>query len=705
MLPSTLEAPDYYTKFVPHADRIDLDKPVFHSLVVDPKLPEEKKAAKLAAEDVTKQLIGYEPPAYYQADEFLVSPEMRLHPIEIEARILREAMRDRWCEESKYGELCYIHGLRLIHQMLPQLDITPSLADLAYLSMGAFGHDIKGIHSIGAQSMLKSYSSRLLSFMYQKVFNGQHYLITSTPTKEGSKDTTFGDIKEIFRLICYAHPHQSKGTSGTWLWPDAEASQQEHLYFQADKGDKGGWFENRALKRKVKGAKGAKGEEGEESTDTGIQEVDIDEVNEIENIGKFVENLSNMRGNAQFQLRTSQNPELETDSGGFLCEPQMWGDWGYSSFDEIRDADPIIWPTKEGDMVYRFDGHRCLNIILGKTIYPYMFNERRRARLERVHGQSSAVYQSQGRAMFSGESSSNKLLSISQLKSSRYDDQFFTIANIKGMAMGIDPAHSGGGDKAIISVLQWGDCIVRHPDGQQDRKRLLLAEEPLVWVKQINNFVWDPHGGEHNNWWDKFVAVGGDVNALTVGAPVTYEQQIAIEAAILQRRLGIPKKNVWFDFSMRMSMPDAMRATMGYEPVGIDANTKVRGHALKFTNQNTMERARSATQECILLMADVIQSKNLRVSERALSGYNTAFHQICRRGVNEKLKGNPPQDKRAYMAANGNKSPNEMDATSIAIGAAYAGGFRAESDVKPSIKQSIKQRILRPKPQLFFKSK
>ena len=506
-------------------------------------------------------------------------------------------------------------------------------------------------------------------------------------------------------MICYSHPHPNEkvGDNGTWLWPDADVSQQEHLYFQKDKGEKGGWMENRALKRKIKGAKGAKDEQGKESTRVGIQEVDIDEVNEIENIGRFVENLSNMRGNPQFQLRTSQNPELETDSGGFLCEPQMWGNWGFSSYDEVRDADPIIWPTKEGDIVYRFDGHRCLNIMLGKTIYPYMFDERRRARLERVHGQNSAVYQSQARAMFSGESSSDKLLSMSQLKSSRYDDQNFVIRSVKGMSMGVDPAHSGRGDKAVMAILEWADCIIRHPDGQQDRKILLLAEHPLVWIKNVNNFTWDPHGGEHNDWWEKFVAVGGDVNYLTVGAPVTYEQQIAITMALYQRRLGVPKKNIWFDFSMRVGMPDAIRATLGYEPVGIDATSKPRGHKLQFTNQNTMDRARSATQEAILLMADVVQSKNFRVSEKAMSGYQTAFHQMTRRGVDKRLKGNPPVSKKIYMSENGNQSPNESDAASLAIGAAYANGFRAENDVKESIiKKTANLLPLRPKAKLWF---
>lgn len=706
-----MEAPEYYVNFVPHAERIDLNKPVFEPLVIRPLTDEEMTNCQLAADDVTSQIIGYGKPDYYSNDEFKVEGG-RLHDVLIETRILQGMMRDNWWKESRFGELGYMHFLRLIKALVPQIDITPSLADLAYLSIGAFGLDVKGIHSIGAQSMLKSYSSRLLSFGYQKIFGSQHYTITSTPTKEGAKDTAFGDIKEIFRMICYSHPHESEkiGDNGTWIWPEADVSQQENLYFQQDKGDKGGRMENRSLKRKIKGAKGAKDKAGNESTRVGVQEVDVDEINLVENIGLFLDNLSNMRGNPQFQIRTSQNPELENDSGGFLCEPKKWGSWGYSSYEEVRNADPVIWPTKEKDIVYRFDGHRCLNIIHGKTIYHYMFDERRRERLESVNGENSPVYQSQARAMFSGETSRNSLLSVSDLQSSKWDSDHFNILNIKGMSMGVDPAHSGIGDQAVISILAWGDCIIRNPDDTQSKQRVIIADFPLVYVKNRNNFKWDPQGihkeGKHkNDWWDQFVEVGGDVNALTVGAPVKYEQQIAIEMARLQKRFGIPKKNIWFDFSMCEEMGVSVRSILGYEPVGVDARIEPRGHTLLATGQSTKDRARSVTQENILLLADTLKMKRLRVKKESggRSNYGKAFRQLTNRGVNPNLKGNPPESKKEYMKHNGSNSPDEMDAVSLAIGAAYAGGFRAESDVKESIiKKTANLLPLRPKAKLWF---
>ena len=701
-----MEAPEYYVNFVPHADRIDLDKPVFHRLVVHPQTDEEIANARLAADEVTAQLIGRETPWYYSQPEFLVEGG-RMHAVLIERQILQGLMRDNWWKESRYGDLGYIHGLRLIKAMAPQVDITPSLADLAYLSDGAFGHDIKGIHSVGAQNMLKSYSSRLISMKNQFVFGKTHYTITSTPTKEAAKDTAFGDVKEIFDLICEDNPLITEDgqivNGATWLWDEADVSQSSHIYFFREKGEKGGWMENRALKRKIKGAKGAKSE-----MRVGIQEVDIDEINEVENISKFTDNLANMRGNPQFQLRTSQNPESETDSGGILCSPRMWGNWGYSSYDEVRAADPIIWPTDKFDIVYRFDGHRCLNILLGKTVYPYMFDVKRRDKLERENGENSSVYWSQARAMFSGESSNDKLLSMSQFQSSRWSDEHFTISKIHGMSMGIDPAHSGGGDKAVISVLMWADTIVRHPDGQQEKKRMIIADHPLISVVYRNNFKWDPHGADktgdlENDWWAKFVAAGGDINSLTIGGPVTYEQQICIEAATIANRLGIPRKNIWFDFSMRAGMVTAVRSVLGYEPVGIDASEKPRGFNLQFTGKSTIDRARSATQECILLMVDVVQMKKFRVRERAHSMYRTALEQLTRRGVNHRLKGNPPESKNDYMAHNGNKSPNESDAVSLAIGAAYSAGFRAESDLKESVIKKAANRLpLRAKHKLWF---
>ena len=309
-----MEAPKYYTEFVPHAERINLDKPVFHRLASHPSTDEEVELARLAAEDVTHQLIGYGTPDYYNNPEFRIEGG-RKHALLIEIQILQGMMRDNWHKKSQYGVPGYVHGLRLAHALIPQIDITPSTADYFYLSMGAFGHRVKGLHLIGAQNMGKSFSGKIASLCFQAIFRNKHYLITSTPTMKGSKDTAFGDIKELFNYICEAHPHEDPniGTGGTWVFPEADVSQQDHIYFQKEKGQKGGWFENRALKKKIKGAKGA-----ESDTRVGIQEVDIDEVNEVENVGKFTENLSNMAGNPQFILRTSQNPEQETDSGGWL---------------------------------------------------------------------------------------------------------------------------------------------------------------------------------------------------------------------------------------------------------------------------------------------------------------------------------------------------------------------------------------------------
>ena len=264
-----------------------------------------------------------------------------------------------------------------------------------------------------------------------------------------------------------------------------------------------------------------------------------DEVNNIDNFERFKKDLPNASKQAYFQLHTTQNPLDENDEGVQMCEPKVWLEWGSSTFREVRQEDSLIWPTVHSGIAYRFDGLRSVNIQLGKTVYPYLFNVIKHDQTVEDYGRESPQYLSQVRAMFAGQEVQSTLLSRSKLAASRCEEEWFTVHRVNGRILSCDPAHTGLKDKAIITSAIWADCIIQNVDGTQEEKELLIFQKYPESVKNMQGFYWEPT----NEMLQRYIDAGGKINSLTLETPVTYEQQIALHMAERCRREGIPYRS------------------------------------------------------------------------------------------------------------------------------------------------------------------
>lgn len=660
---------DYFRDFVPHIEKINFEDPIFEGLVDVPTSSKHFKHCQLAANNISRQILELpENNRFDYWDEY-----EGMEPLDIELLILREQMRDRWAEVSKHGRPCYLHGLTALKLMFPDTDITPSLADVTYLSMGMFQHRRKYLNLIGSMDAGKSSSTARLAWLYAAIDSENFFAITATPTVKSASMTIFGDMTELYEELSESHPADEifDGQPRPYLFPKSKNHADRQIaLFPGALNKKGGWMIHRSLKSGGIGI-GAKGKG--KDTRFGVGLYIADEVNNIDNFERFKKDLPNASKQGYFQLHTTQNPLDPTDEGGQMCEPKQWLDWGVATFKEVREDDSLIWPTVNSGIAYRFDGLRSVNLVLGKTVYPYLFNKIKHDQTVEDYGKESPQYMSQVRAMFHGQDVQSTLLSRSKLAASRHEDEWFTLHNVKGRVLSCDPAHTGLKDKAVITSALWGDALVENVDGSQEITELLIFQEYQLSVKNLLGFYWD----NESDFFQRFLNVGGKANALTMGTMVTYEQQIALAMAERAVKEGCPFRNVFYDSSMRPDMVSAVNQCMGFEPVAMPLIDKPVGFQLIDTRKNTVDRCRNVNEEALFLAADVVAGKAVR------GGNNIplALRQISMRRIDMSKPHHPPEKKIDFKDRNGGQSPDHGDSFAYLVWGAYLRGFRAESTI------------------------
>ena len=664
---------------------LNFNRPVFDKLSKKkPATDEEYDNCEAAANEITCQILKLYDPFYRRVTpKYWSLPEFEgLSPLQIEIKILRDHRRANYAYNSKYGVPAYLHGLRAMKMIFPKTHITPVLADIVHLTFLGYTHGIKYLHLLGSMDAGKSSSTARIIFLFMLIDVRNSFSIVATPLVESANMTIFGDVTELFEQICEAHPlnKDSMTNDATILFPEAKSTMDRRLNFtRAAKTDKGGWIAHRSLKKEGVGI-GSKGKGSDSRFGHGV--FVFDEINKAESFN-FEKDLANVAGQDWFQMHSTQNPWDEQDLGGRLTTPKMLNGWGYSSFDEIRKEQPIIWPTVRKGIAYRINGLDAVNMVLGKIVYSWQFNQSKHDYIIDSYGKESPEFCSQVLGMYPGGDVDMRLLSQSKLAASRHDDEIgYTLKAVEATVMFCDPAHTGSGDKAVIGTSVFGPAVVTNTDGTQEEKPLFVKKKPMEHVKFINNLKWTGDPTPEHTTELMFIEVGGDINDVTIGAPITYEQQIVIRMAERARDEGIPYKNIGFDYSMRPEMLEAVRLILGQAPVAFDYNTKAIGYHLQSSNENTADRFTrpgGRTDELLYLTADLFRSKQVRGGQ-----YMTmACLQMCQTRVDKDKPWKPAEKKKDFKARNENKSPDERDTLAGEVGMAYLRGFRAEVNAVP----------------------
>lgn len=679
----TNTAPKYFTKFKPHVDRLNLNKKVFKRLKRVPKTNKDIRRCKKAALDITNQILKIPKNRRFPYWNTKIYTEFKgMTPLEIELKILKDHMRDNYAFKTKYGRLPYLHALTALSIMLPHRDITPTLADQMYLSMGMFSYGRKRLISNGAMNSGKTSFGVAAGVLYPAIDQENNFIICGCPYEKSAKSTIFGDYVNMYKSVADALPINKEdrvgGNSASSLFPFCNIKEGKLISLQKLT-TKGGWIEYRTLKSEGV-AQGMKGNSSDKRETIGIFQ--IDELPLVKNIGKFESDTANVQRQRFFQLQAFQNPEDETDAGGQMSQPKKWGDWGWSDFNELRKDQPDIWPSEKSGIVYRLPAHKQINVILGKVVYDYLTTQSDIDGIIEDHGKDSREYWSQILAMYPGGGMSNTLLTTSDVTGSKMEVDDYTILRENFKAVGVDPSETELGDNAIITVAKSCECLIRYIDGSTERKNLIIPYSPYegysgqIRVSHVNNFTWQPicHNGEVNRFWDRYVAVGGEIKHLTLGAEISYPEQIFLTVAEICKKEGIPLKNVVYDGSCRANMGKAATLMMGHAPTAIPLRDKPIGFQLQARNQNTDTFCKNVNSEALYAGADVIASKQVRDVSGIL---RLASLQLCRRKIVSLTK--QPQKKIDYKNENGQVSPDHADSWCYLVWFMLRLGFKSES--------------------------
>lgn len=671
------EAPSYYTDFTPHIERVKFDHPIMDKLTeAEPITDKQLRNCQIMADYIGDQLLLRKNGIceWWAHEDFKLPDGKQMHPLHIERKILREQMRANYGRPTKYGTLPYVHLLNIIKMLFPQTDITPPLADTTYLMMGCFTFKRKYIHLIGSMDAGKSSSIARWGWAFLWVDGDRSFVVTSTPTIQGANMTIFGDFTELNGEMQEAHPSglsKTKNRDASKVFPKCQINLTGRITINDNPLSKGGFVQHRALREGL--AIGAKGATKDKRHGVGLY--GIDEINKHENLADFEKDLQNASKQNYFLCATTQNPTDENNAGAQIAAPKMWGDWGYSTFDEVRDADPLLYPSIRSGIVYRMDGYRSVNIVTGKCVYPYLLKQQQIDQVIEEEGENSDVVWSQIRAMFSGATKAKTLITASAIQTSRADHDDYIIIKELDRYLACDFAHSGEGDKAVIGWCKRCIVAVHNSDNTSSEIEMLIFDRAPYSVKFVNNFYWERlSGGQENLFYSKFIEVGGNINNLTMGSKVTYEQQIALKIADFCKRYNIPKKNIVYDDSMMSDATKAMILVLGHEPECIPLKEKPIGfklHNRPKGKNDTKELARNINSEALFLGANVIESKCVRGGENI----KICFTQLSKRLIDTKT--DQPVSKKIHKSFNSGKSPDEGDMYCYLVWKAHKHGFRS----------------------------
>jgi len=609
----------------------------------------------LTADSISSRLMGY-------VDHWDLPEYVGMAPYDIEKKILFDARRPNWHGVSKHGKPYYQHMLTLGKVMLPDVDISPWLADFVHAFCLGIGKSKKIFNLIGSQNSGKSFGSCFLAFCIMAIDPERSAVFVASPFDVAADATIYGTVEELWDQLCNAHPNTSGigYAEAPLMFPWGRKFANRQLEFIPNL-PKAGSIVLKGVKHtgKFKGSKAFKSKE----VDRGVMLLIIDEVNEIQN-HSFLEMVSNLVSQDQFAAVTGQNFKDESDLGGRITEPVgTYG--GPTSFDELDVEEDQWWHSAKSSITIRYDGHRSPNILAGRTIYPQLFKIENLNLMRRDYGEADPAYFSQVRSFPIRGTETNSVLSRAKISASRHLDPFFTMMKMKGRVGFCDPAF-GGRDKAVFGWAEYGDASVTDGEGSQVMQELLVFKDHMHDLSLVKGATYNEY------WFERMRAAGISIVDIVEGSEVSYEDQIAIQCRELCKRHNIPIQCFGYDFSMRPDIVSSMNRMLGFSAQAFDYNQAPEGVFIENMKKNSEDCCKNRCSELAFAAADLFLTKQVRGG----SYIETAITQLSRTLYETKNNKYLVEDKKAYKARWQQVSPDRRDVLMGIVGMLHRQGFK-----------------------------
>lgn len=281
------------------------------------------------------------------------------------------------------------------------------------------------------------------------------------------------------------------------------------------------------------------------------------------------------------------------------------------------------------------------------------------------YGESSPDYFSQVRSFPARNDETNSVLSRAKISASRHKDPFFTMLRITGIVSFCDPAF-GGRDKAKWGYAVFGTATITDAEGNQKVEDIILFKDMFKALKLVKDAIYNDY------WFDRMRAVNINISEFTPGSNVSYEDQIAIQCAELNRANGISPMNFGYDFSMRPDIVSSMNKVMGFGAHAFNYNLDPEGVFLQNIKKNTEDCCKNRNTELAFLAADLFLTKQVRGG----SHIETAITQLSRTLYQTVNKKYVAEGKKEYKTRWQQVSPDDRDVLLGISGMAHRKGFR-----------------------------
>lgn len=578
---------------------------------------------------------------------------------EFEIKILKEAGFSKWGGRSPWKPY-YQHFLSLMSLLMPKRDITLNLADGVMFFCLSLSRKRKLLNLIGSQSSGKTLATACIAMVCLAVAPLQVSAYIANPFDAAADSTVWGEVMSVFYEMEEAAP---------WLWPQAKAYEARYIQLIPNI-PKAALIELRGVKEvgKFKGMKTVKGV-GEP-----LMLVGIDEVNEIKNQA-FITTMSNLVSQDGFISVTSQNFTTEDNMGGIFCTPfPLYPDCprSYRELDKDRHH---FWHSHLNGLTLRFNGLTSPNILSGRTLYPYLFNQENLELQRNSYGEDSPEFYSQVLSFPRTGNAEMSVLSRARIDSSRYRDKEFGFERVEGRVAFCDPSF-GGGDNAMYVYVDFGSGVSTSADGKQKERHPLMVFydgffKLSVGVNEVVNA----------NWMRRARNVGIDITQFIIGDTLSPEEQVAIQCAEYNLQFQVRPENFGFDYSMRHEIVTSMRDICGKECVPFGYNEGPTGYYLENFKKDSKEQCVDRVSELAFMTADLFLCRQLRGGENIEEG----AIQLSRTRYEIKSKRYHVENKRAYKARWSGQSPDARDALMGVVGMAALRGFRVQGTSNSSV--------------------
>jgi hypothetical protein len=390
-----------------------------------------------------------------------------------------------------------------------------------------------------------------------------------------------------------------------------------------------------------------------------------DEVNQFPTRA-FLDVLENAKGNRNLLVITACNFRNIEGMEGDLCRPEG------REYSDLKIDSDFDWLSAFSSHTWRFDGHRCSNILAGRTIYSFLLDEPTRAESERDNGKDGPKYLEQIRSHPNSSMSDFFVLTRERVRAGGgYDDVTWEGVQPRRVVF-LDPGF--GGDPCRIGLFRFGQARVPSTDGTFITSNIFEPEVPFETVILSTTQKCD------EDWMRRLVHVARGQMLMRTGSDVTMENQIAVQAAEFCLKHDVPYGDFGFDGSMRAAIVQEICAVMGTVVHAIDPVGSATDRPLPF-QQDRVANAEffNFVSEEYFNFAALVQARQFRGGDRVPA----AISQICRRPWKWTGDRKQIQPKDQYKKENQGRSPDDADVLVGGFEMALRKGFITTHSRRP----------------------